>query len=82
MSIEELEWIKPQIVYVINTFESIICIVLLVGREQLWIKFVPTRKHCMLSFPFNIPFTYAAFQSWQRPCGKVGIVNIMGFHAL
>jgi hypothetical protein len=29
-SIEELEWIKPQIVYVVN----IVCIVLLIGIEQ------------------------------------------------
>jgi hypothetical protein len=69
-------------VNVVNAFENIICIYFLVGIEQFWIEFAPIRKHCMLSFPFNVPFTYATFQSWQRPCGKVGIVNIMGFHAL
>jgi hypothetical protein len=82
MSIEELEWIKPEIVNVVNTFESMICIILLISKEQFWIKFAPIIKHCMLSFPFNVTFTYLAFQSWQRPCGKVGIMNIMGFHAL
>jgi len=28
--------------YVVSTFESKICIVLLVGKEQLWVEFVPT----------------------------------------
>lgn len=28
--------------YVVSTFESKICIVLLVGREQLWVESAPT----------------------------------------
>jgi len=41
-SIKELEWVTPHIVCVVSIIESIICIVLLVGKEQIWIEFVPT----------------------------------------
>ncbi len=38
---KDIELVKPQIVYVVNTFKSIICIVLLLGKEQIWIESKP-----------------------------------------
>jgi hypothetical protein len=39
----KLEWIKPQVVYVISIFENTICIFLLVSIEKIWIKSAATK---------------------------------------
>jgi hypothetical protein len=35
--------------YVVSTFESTICIVLLVGKEQLWVESAPTIFKLLMS---------------------------------
>jgi hypothetical protein len=37
------KWVKPEIMKVVSTFKSIICIVLLVGKKKFKIEFVPTK---------------------------------------
>ncbi len=40
---KKLKQIKPQVAYVVSTFENTICIFLLVSIEIKWIKFVATK---------------------------------------
>jgi hypothetical protein len=40
---KKLKQIKPQVAYVVSTFENTICIFLFISIEQIWIKSAPTK---------------------------------------